>query len=389
MTGPRITKRLLPVVNKFLIAVTVSFALSAGYLAWQFSIPGNGFKYFSADCSIYSRSGTILFHAPEDYCDFASDGKLVTSRLDTNTLQLRDKNNEVLWSSKEYAHHDLKFSRDEKSILVITAESIMFRNWRVKSDCFSKRDLANQTIYRWCLGDNIEKLEALGFRFKPEISEDTEYETNRLINTKFEISHSNSIYEIPKNALSGKIAAFAEGNYLINIYSPSFALVILDREMKTILWTMDLGRIKSNGEILRLITHDLQVTEDGKILTHVNYFQKNPEASKVAEFFRQVSLVKMDPVTAELEWLYIEKQPRADFHSLVHGTVAILKNNNLLYSVVSDATNKSEVYEVSNKSGIVWSFKLPNETNKNSALRVKKAKPLYNTSFLKKRGIID
>lgn len=375
-------------MNKYLLGFAALILIGTGFWGHSYWKATKEFRYFSADCSIYERSGKIVFHSPEDYCDFANDGKLLSSVLDTNTLQLRDPNGTVLWTSNEYAHHDLKFSRDGKSIIAITAESILLKNTRVKSDCFSKRDLTNKVIHRWCLGDNLPKLEELGFQFNPVVSDDPEYETNKQIKTRLEISHANSIYEIPQNTLSGQNAAFAEGNFLVNIYSPSFALIILDREMKNVLWAKDLGKIPHEGKTLRLITHDTQVTEDGKILTYVNYFQKNPDSTGPSDFFRQVSLMKMDPVSGSIDWLFREKAERDDFKSLVHGTVEILKNGNLFYSVVSDATNKSEVYEIAKDGGIVWSFKLPNELNSNAALRVKKAKPVYDLSFLNARGIL-
>lgn len=377
-------------MNKYLIVIASFFVVSAAYLSHHFSKTDRDFRYFSADCSIFDRSGKIVFHSPEDHCDFASDGKLLSSVLNTNTLQLRDRDGSILWTSTEYAHHDLKFSRDEKSFLVITAESIDFRNKRVKSDCFAIRDLNNKPLYRWCLSDHVAQLESLGLHFNTVISDDTEeYQTNRLINSKFEISHANSIYEIPKNRLSEKVAALAEGNFLINIYSPSFALIILDREMKNILWAKDLGKVKHNGDILRMTTHDIQLTEDGKLLTYVNFFQKNPQADESADFFKQVSLVKIDPITGAIDWLFKEKNPRQDFKSLVHGTVTILKNSNLFYSVVSDATNKSEVYEISKEGQVVWSFNLPNAQNTNPALRIKKAKPVYDLGFLQAREILN
>lgn len=239
----KITRKPSQVVNKFFLVTVGLFVIGTAYVGHHFWKAAREFKYFSAACSIFDRSGKVVFHSPEDHCDFASDGKLLSTMLNTNKLQLQDKNGIVLWTSNEYAHHDLKFSRDEKSFIVISAESVMFRKNRVKSDCFSKRDLANKPIYRWCLGDNTARLEALGFEFNPVISDDTEYATNKLFNSKYEISHSNSIYVIPKNSLSEKNPAFAEGNYLINIYSPSFALVILDREMKTVLWSKSLENL--------------------------------------------------------------------------------------------------------------------------------------------------
>ena len=126
---------------------------------------------------------------------------------------MTDANNNIIWTSNKYVHHDLKFNSDEKSILVITSEVIKYKNLVVTSDCYSKRDLDKKKLSNWCAKDNIPELEKMGFNFKPKAFLNTF--TSEKVN--YEISHANSIYEIPQNIGSDTNPAFQAGNYIINL----------------------------------------------------------------------------------------------------------------------------------------------------------------------------
>lgn len=330
-----------------------------------------------------------MFYTEGRLCDYSDDGKVLSSYPNANIIKMIDRNDELLWTSYENAHHDLKFTNDQKAILLITSELIEFQNKKVRSDCFSKRDLNNKIIHQWCLSDNLKNLEKLGFKFYPNKGDP--FAINELINTEYEISHANSIYEIKKNDLSDKIEAFQEGNFLVNIFTPTYALLILDKDLKNILWSKDLSDLKYGFNRLKINTHDSQITSDGKILTFAN-FSKIQYFSIIDDFFirndkpwldfkTHSSLIKLDPVSDSIDWVY-EATPPHNFISEFLGSVTQLKNNNYLFS---DYTNGNAIYEVSTDGEIVWKLVLPTKTKEN----IRKTKPLYNTSFLKARGLID
>ena len=61
-----------------------------------------------------------------------------------------------------------------------------------------------------------------------------------------------------------------KGNFLIHLFKTSYALLIIDSEMKTILWSKDLSKMKYGLDQLQFETHYDQVTKDGQILLYVN-----------------------------------------------------------------------------------------------------------------------
>lgn len=374
--------------------LAATLVLAAGfyfYRAWSTPTYGeNDFRYFYAGCSVYSRNGKIVYTTRGYICDFADDGKVLSSDPSANILMMRDQHNNLLWNAVENAHHDLKFTNDQRHFLLTTSEVLEFENQLVRSDCFSKRTLENKIVSEWCLRDHLAQLRSLGFHFSAgEIRH-----TNRM--KKFpdlasEISHANSIYEIEDNAMAEKIPAFKKGNYLIHLFKSSYALLIIDPEMKTILWSKDLSKMKYGLDYLQFETHDNQVTPDGQILMYVNvtYLRShfsvltNPDDLPLLDkgFDWHSSLVKYNPLTENLTWLF-ESLPPENFKSIALGSVTELRNGNYLFS---DITGHSAVFEVDKNRKTVWKFLSP--LSERYVNKIVKAKPLYNDAFLKAHGI--
>lgn len=382
---------------KFKITL-VFFVASAFILAFAvysiriFSIQGNSqldFKYFYAGCSVFSRAGKILFTTQGYICDFSDDGKVLSSNPSENLLMMRDHQNNLLWTSVENAHHDLKFTNDQKFFLLTTSEPIEFEKQSVRSDCFSKRTLANKIVYEWCLRDHLSQLRSLGFHFSTEEIRHTN-RMKQFPDLATEISHANSIYEIEDNAMAEKIPAFKKGNYLIHLFKSSYALLIIDAEMKTILWTKNLSKMKYGLDHLQFETHDNQITADGQILMYVNatYVRNHFSVLRMADelplldkvFDWHSSLVKYDPLSEHLTWIY-EADPLENFKSIALGSVTELRNGNFLFS---DITGHTAVYEVNKDRKIVWKFLSPFSDSYQN--KIVKAKPMYNDAFLRAHG---
>lgn len=336
---------------------------------------GRTFRYFSADCRIYETSGKLLFSSDAQLCAFSDDGKLLKSHTGINSFSFVDEKDVIIWSSYEHIHHDLKFTTDQKAILLISAEMIDFEDEAVKSDCFSKRDLNNKIISQWCFGENLQNLAGLGFTIS-KMTRTGPDSLNKLISAKSEISHANSINEIQQNALSDRIPAFQKGNYLVNLYAPIHALLILDNEMKNILWSKKL-EIKLGDANVMFETHDDQVMADGKILMYVNKYIYLGDPKLSADWYSSLRLY--DPVTESFEVVY-QATPKSEFKSKIFGSVARLENGNYFFS---DLTQVGKVREVSSNGKILWTFDLPDKKI------IQKAKPIYNSSFLRNRGIAD
>ncbi len=347
------------------------------------------FSFFTADCTIFSRSGTVLYYSRGQLCDFSNDGKVISSDPLANKLQLTDKDETVLWASHENVHHDLKFSNDQNSILLISSEIIDYDGQSVRSDCFSKRNLKNTILAQWCLSQNLKVIQRLGFTIRTQRAD--QFAITDLTNAEYEISHANTIYEIKKNRLSEKNEAFKEGNFLVDLHGPIFALLILDQNMKRVLWAKNLGRQKYGIDYLSFEAHDSQVTEDGKILSYINIhktfnlsiFANSVERFNIptAEYGWGSSLVKFDPYLESVDWIY-QASPKFKFRSRILGSVTELKNGNFLFSDISEKV--PSIYEVNRDRRVIWRFALPF----NSSGKIRKTKPLYQVDFLKARGLI-
>lgn len=404
MIGRKITKSLSQPVNKFLSVlkaprvkknrILVFFSVISITIAIFFFIENNAtdsdFEFFTIDCVIYNKAGKLVFHVNALLCSFADDGKVLSSNPNANILTMTNAAGDTLWTSHESIHHDLKFSNDQKSLLLTSGEVVQFKGRPVRSDCFSKRDLENKIIAEWCLGANIPQLEKLGFKISTTPSKwPPGFPTE-------EISHANTIYEIPANRLSEKHAPFREGNFLIDLHKPTYALLILDSKMKSILWSKSLEKWPYGMQSLSFSAHDSQVTPEGKILSYFNWYkiaeppvQKWNDITRRSPSFRafnwRSSLVEFDPYLASINWIY-ESTPPEKFRSEIQGSVTSLKNKNYLYS---DTTGSSVIYEVNRNREIIWKFEVPKFGSATSAPKVQKVKPMYNPAFLKARRIID
>lgn len=352
------------------------------------------YHYFSVDCSIYTKSGKILFYTSGQLCAFSDDGKLLTSDPNSNVLRMADSAGNVVWTARENIHHDLKFTEDQNAFLAISGEIIQFDGKPVRSDCFSKRDLKNTILSEWCLGANIPQLKKLGFRLRTQPSD--AFAINQLVYASEEISHANSIYEIPDSKLSAKHPAFRKGNFLVDLHSPLYALLILDSEMKTVLWSKSLEHLPYGIKHLSFSAHDTQITPDGKILSFINFYKtREPKlhlnditqsSAAMRPFNWGSSLVEIDPISNSIDWIY-EADPPDKFRSMILGSVTLLKNANYLFS---DITAKLPViFEVNRERKVIWKFEIPDHGSSDSTIRIRKVKPIYNPGFLQARALID
>ena len=375
----------------------------------------NSFEYFYTFCEIFNREGQLLYKL-NDYklCAFSQDGSVLASDW-ADRLTLFDKNDEIIWTSNEYVHHDLKFSNDGQNILVISAEVISYKNLKSRSDCFSVRSRKNEIIHRWCVHDHLEDLNRLGYYI------DSPRETDPLLPTKiaaapYEISHANSIYEIGENTRSHFDKAFEAGNYIVHLggskilyQRPICALLILDREMKNILWHKNYCNLQFGTQMYQAYTHDNQVTKEGNILTYINsvkkiiipFYSKENTLKKInsldfenwflvnLSFDRgeinhnwYSSLVEFDPYTEAIYWRFTDS-PANNFQAMFNGTVTKLDNGNYLYS---DVKGKGDGFEISSKGKKIWSTSSAEKLN-GKPPRIDKIKPLLDSSFLKVRNL--
>lgn len=372
-------------------------------------------QHFSAHCSIYNKHGKLHFHFNNFYmCDFHPNGSLVAADPITDTLSYYDHNNQLLWTSRENVHHDIKFSKDYKSILTINSEQIKINKKNVRGDCFIVRSLQNKIEKKWCLSENLKALNELGYD-TAATARVRDHNKTPLFMQNEELSHANSFYEIPANARSALHPAFKEGNYIVNLFLPTCALLILDSELKNILWNLNLCPRYTTKNKLSILTHDPQITPNGNLLIYINYithsilptekttkqlnfyneknnFFNNSQHfifsplmrwnlefpfNKLARYF--TSLHELDPNSFTDTWTYINRPNKYEFSSDLFGSVTKLENSHYLYT---DTTYSNSVIEI-DKSG----NKLMSVTLKDLPYSLKSAKPFKLYDFFRARKI--
>jgi outer membrane protein assembly factor BamB len=127
---------------------------------------------------------------------------------------------------------------------------------------------------------------------------------------KQEVSHVNSLQEIPENASA--IPAFRKGNLLFHD-SMSRSVYVADAALRKILWKFSLAPLGYE------LVHDLQVLPNGNLLIFVNFTEKEPKRSRVVEF---------DPSNGKEIWTAGPE----DLFSELQGSVQVLDDGTYLVS---------------------------------------------------------
>lgn len=358
------------------------------------------FEYFSISCGVSSKTERLIYSLPGYYiCDFHPEGLVIASNPFSGELKLIDKNDVTLWSDRTaFAHHELIFTKDKKGFLTITSELVTFQNSIVRSDCVSKRDLNNKIVHEWCLKDHIEQLVKLGFKFKKKLFSKAAQFVGP--DSEYEISHANSIDVIGPNSRSKSDPAFAEGNYLVNFYTPSMAVIILDKKMEKILWHKNMGKFRYGSNSYSVFGHDYQVTSDGHILAYFN--KMKPSRKLYADSFANLFninlgilyfypvvpsffsvLVEFDPYTDEIYWIYGD-DPSEVFKADVNGVVLKFKDS-FLYSDIPAGGRATERTFDGKK---IWTFipKIIDPKTQKPTLLID-FKPMPNDDFLKAHNL--
>ena len=346
------------------------------------------FQYVRFPCSIFDRGGKLIY-AKEGYnqCDFASDGSLVGFNMQNTRLDFFDRKDKLVWSEPLDVHHSLNFSENEEQIIAVHKEGFPLNGQRVKGDCVSVRDRSNRVLKQWCLKDHINELESLGYEFRPR--------------PNMEISHTNSVYEIPPNARAATDPAFAPGNYVINLFMTSYAVIILDRQMQKILFHKNFKTFKYGPFQRRIMIHDVQINQRGNLFYYVNFIKKEnftqacnylseliersedtPYTPLLPAWFS--AIWETDPRTDAILWSY-RGETLESFKSDVFGSATMLDNGNLLYT---DITGGGQVIEVNSRGEVLWSIKNPSPDWTGQPAKFQFAKPFSRIAFLKARGLL-
>lgn len=354
------------------------------------------FEYFSIDCAIYNRGGQLIYRQDDAYlCAYHNSGSIIKSDPIRGKLTLIDKYDKPIWVSNENVHHMINFTPDMQRVLLLSSETVKINKVDVRSDCVSVRDLNNTKIHEWCMGDHLSELQKLGYDVTKfwDIGFKMRYKNETMDK---EISHANSFHQIPKNQLENIIPAFAEGNYILHLYGPTRALLVLDNKLQKILWHKKMGKFIFDRKEYDIHTHDNQITSAGNLLSYFSTVEYNTPARSAFKNIFDVNLglfccyAKVKPHSRVVEinlldnkvvWQY-KDNPVEKFYSPISPNVTLLNNGNFIFD------EGFMVYEVNRSGAIVWKFKNP-ARNAGYPRSIMSLKALEDLSFLRARGLVN
>lgn len=305
-------------------------------------------KYYQAGCAILDENSHIVRLFNGSLCIFLNNGDFISSNLKEN-IRYFDKTGHLIWESDKPALHQLKLSNAGKNFLAITSETKKINGRNIRADVFSVRDFQNKILKSWSTFDNYKKLQLLDLSYFKNCKDDCYWPTLWLSPTEasdvLELTHANSFQEISiKEEIFGS-NIWKAGNYLIYLYGPLSVALVLDSDLKNILWSYDFKKID------RIHLHDLQLIAGAKLLV---FFNSNIDAQTKTEYS---SLEILDLAAMQTTWKYAGRPPEK-FFSKLKGSVQILDNSDLLYSVDSEwgvagyiiNTSGVEIYRIGSSS---------------------------------------
>ena len=297
---------------------------------WVDSAADEGAQHNVYGCNVYDMHRRMLRSFRGGMCAFLPDGRYVADveeGEEKGAMAMYAADGSVRWRREYKLNHQLNLTRAGTRLLTLATETFRIRKRRLRGDVALALDLDGNTLGRFSFHDHMAEIEKwvypAGTRPAP-FPDLTSAE--QIVAT--EISHANTISEIPENPYGAINSAFRAGNVLLNSVSMEpvglRATFVLDREMKHVLWGAPLERFGT------VQTHDVQVLPNG----HLLYFQ-NEGMSEAGFGARQSGccsgLVEFDLERDRVVWSWAADPP-SSFFSIGLSGVQLLPNGNLLFN---------------------------------------------------------
>ncbi len=226
-----------------------------GILIFQLKL--NAEDFIEVNCHIYDFKANLVKALPyQGSCAYMPDGKVIM--FNEGSLQMYDRSNKLLWKVKGPYHHQMKINFNQDRIYILSSVRHYFHSKTVRLDSIEAIDLKNgKTIAVFDIFKNL-----FDFATDENFHLQRSLFQSAIFPADFDISHANSVFEIPDNQLSTKHQAFKKGNWLINFGLLRY-LIIVDKDLKKILWK------KSYSNYAQSI-HDAQVNSKGEVVSYSN-----------------------------------------------------------------------------------------------------------------------
>ncbi len=275
--------------------------------------------HYLLECEIYNSELTLVRRLPGEFCSFNADGSFMSATGEN--LMFYAKDGRQVWKKKIHAHHEIGRTQNGEDYLVMSSELRPVQsknNELVRFDVLYIINRNGEILKKFSYFDNREQ-------FRPDLWQKAErgiYEFNwsksAFAGLKWEFSHTNSFYEIPKQEKVNALEAFREGNFIVN--SNGFGVIfILNKEMTKVLWQDSYFRPPSRN------LHDIVPLSNGRFMVFNN--DSDGFGKKVS------SIDEYDPVRRKIVWTF-RRNPATDFFKQYGGGVQVMKNDDVQFNDV-------------------------------------------------------
>jgi hypothetical protein len=294
-------------------------------------------------CEIYDMDKILIRRFPGSMCLFLDDGSILSAQKEN--LIFYDRYRNEIWSKKINPHHQMNFTLDKKLFLVIGSEIKEIKNSlgkveKVRSDVLYIIDKHGEIKKTYSLYEHRNQFVQLNWNaaFNRKYNKEGAKVLHEGID--WEITHTNSFYEIPENTISTHYPEFKAGNFIINDIS-LMLVYIIDSDFKKVIWQSPI--LKDNW----IMFHDVQVVPNTDlIIFYDNGTPIRPESR----------LVEYDLLKQKITWQFPKKFSKS-FYSKKMGGLQILENGNVFYN---DLTKIPTAHEISRDGKTVWTL-IPRE----------------------------
>ncbi|MBC7540259.1 MAG: aryl-sulfate sulfotransferase [Bacteriovorax sp.] len=289
--------------------------------------------HIQVDCRILDKNFQQLKSYSGTYCAFFPNGEWIS--ITGKVIDLHSKTNQLRVHFPQMGHHEIKLSKDEAKIFFLSTEIRDFKGKKTRFDVINISDRNGALVARWDLFEHLDelyqKLDLTPFdKMIPTESFDENFP-----DSKYEFSHLNAIYEIPKNNLEKSFPYMKEGNLLVT-FNGLGSVVVFDPELKRIEF------------IYRVLKTNLLGISDGQILPngHLLIFKNTNTSNKhLYSSINEYDLQKNSSV-----WNY-DLNEKEFTHIPDNGAVQLLSNNNIF--ITESSGSMGRMLEVNRKGEVV------------------------------------
>lgn len=270
---------------------------------------------------LFDMNGRLVHSWPEarvkSRVRLLEDCSILGIALGRSVVEYDWDGNEVWRFSSEdmLPHHDVIRLANGNTMLIVSAEN-------KRTDNLLEVDRDGNVVWEW------RSVEHLAF-----------YEPG-LATRRGDLTHINSVQELPPNRLAGGgDKRFRRGNLMISARSLN-AVFVIDRKTKEVVWIYD-TELDLQHEALMIGSGS---TGSGRIQIFNNGYRRTYE-------YRKSVILEIDPADDSVTWRYRSD----DFYSPTGGVEQPLPNGNVLIG----STRGGRAFEVTRKGQIVWEWAPP------------------------------